>query len=101
MLDLPNETIVILNGQAGTLTIAPGTVVQMAPSAYLTVEGKLIARGLQATPIVFTSSLAQPKPGGWYSLALSGTGASGSVLDHVQVFYAGQGGGHEDLAPPG
>ncbi len=73
-----------------TLTIAPGTLLEMAPSAYLSVEGRLLAQGSAAAPIVFTSSRAQPRPGSWYSVALSGAGASGSVLDHVQLFYAGQ-----------
>jgi len=74
-----------------SLTLVPGMVLQMDPGSYLTAEGALLAQGSAAAPIVFTSSRAQPRPGSWYSVALSGAGASGSVLDHVQLLYAGQG----------
>ncbi len=72
-----------------TLTIAAGTIIEMDPYAYMTVEGTLIARSASGAPIIFTSSLTQAKPGSWDSLTFAGKGASGSVLDHVQVYYGG------------
>ena len=72
-----------------TLTIAPGTVLEMDPNASLTVEGTLLARGTASAPIVFTSSQAQPRPGDWGGIVFNGTGSRLSVLDYVQVFYGG------------
>ncbi len=72
-----------------TLILGPGSVVQMKPYSYITVEGTIDARGTAGTPIVFTSSLAQPAAGSWDSITLSGPGANASVLDRVQISYGG------------
>ncbi|MGH2388564.1 MAG: FecR domain-containing protein [Chloroflexota bacterium] len=70
-----------------TLSIAPGTLVEMGSYAYLYVQGTLKAQGTAAAPIVFTSAAAQPKPGDWQYIRFDGPRASASVLDYVQVFY--------------
>jgi hypothetical protein len=74
-----------------TLTIAPGTVLEMDPNASVSVEGTLVARGTASAPIVFTSSQAQPKPGDWGGIVFWNAGSRLSVLDYVQVFYGGGG----------
>ncbi len=76
-----------------TVTIAPGTTVEMGPYAYLDVLGTLTARGTDATPIIFTSAAAQPKPGDWQYIRFDGARAVRSVFDHVQVFYGSSNGG--------
>ena len=70
-----------------TLTIAAGTTLEMGEDAALEVQGTLLAQGTDAAPIIFTSAAAQPQPGDWETIDFDGSGASGSVFDHVQVFY--------------
>jgi hypothetical protein len=59
----------------------------MGSDALLTVQGTLLAQGTDAAPIVVTSAAAQPQPGDWDDIDFDGSGATGSVFDHVQVFY--------------
>jgi hypothetical protein len=70
-----------------SLTLPPGMVVEMGSTGSFLVQGTLKAQGTAAAPIVFTTDSAQPTPNSWYGLAIAGTSASGSVLDHVQMFY--------------
>jgi hypothetical protein len=65
----------------------------MASSARIVVQGTLLAQGTAAAPIVFTSAAAQPQPGDWQYIAIDGAGASGSRLEHVEVFYGAWNGG--------
>ncbi len=74
------------------LDIDPGTVILMNSNASFSVTGTLVAHGTAAAPIIFTSAAAQPAPSDWEYIDFTGAGASGSVLDHVQVFYGGYGG---------
>src|SRR5581483_7363911 len=79
-----------------TLSIAPGTALEMGPHAYMNVQGALTARGEASAPIIFTGASMQPTPGSWGCLQCAGSGTVGSVLDHVQLFYgsnASAGGG--------
>jgi len=87
-----------VNVAAGTtLTIAPGTVVQMGSGATLLVQGTLNAQGTAAAPIVFSSASDQPEPGAWGYVALDGTGASASRLSYVQMFYGQYDNGDEGM----
>gem|GEM_PF-3328602 len=92
------SSITVNNGK--TLTIEPGTEVQMGGSTLLAVDGALIARGTSALPIKFTSSAISPSAGTWNGLQFTanaaptqfdGTGGylSGSVLQWVTIEYAG------------
>ncbi len=94
----PDVPVELLGGStigAGVkVTIAPGATVAMGPNAYLSVQGTLLAQGTDAAPIVFTSASSQPKPGDWQYIRFDGSGAAGSVFDHVQVFYGGGGDGN-------
>jgi hypothetical protein len=90
----PQDVPIVLSGgttlaATASVTVAPGTVVEMDQGAYLDVQGTLIAKGTAAAPIVFTSALPRPRPGDWQYLQFDGTPAGGSVLDHVQVLFAG------------
>ncbi len=75
-----------------TLTIAPGTTVEMANNAALNVKGTLSAPGTAAAPIIFTSAAAQPASSDWEYIDFDGSGANASTLTDVQVFYGGYGG---------
>ncbi len=80
-----------------SLTIRPGTVVQMAGGAGLNVQGTLLAQGTAAAPIIFTSAADRPKPGDWQYIALDQPSASGSRLDFVQMFYGSWTGGDDGM----
>lgn len=95
-----NCTPVVLAG--ATLTIQPGVVVKFgAPNASgMRVDGRLIAQGTAAQPIVFTSYAddsaggdtngngpSSGAPGDWYGLVL--TSGSQTAFDRVSVRYAG------------
>jgi hypothetical protein len=75
-----------------TITVQPGTLIQMTDSAWLSVRGTLLARGSANAPIIITSADAHPAPGAWDYWDFSGPSASGSVLDYVQVSYGGYNG---------
>lgn len=89
-----------------TLTVEPGAVIKgkwfTAPA--ILVEGTLLAQGTAGSPIIFTSELddtaggdtngdgnaSVPGPGTWARIDFKST-STGSILDHVQVRYAGYG----------
>ncbi len=77
----------------GTLTIASGVTLTVSPGfvfrsyGALTVNGTLDAEGTQAEPITFTSG-ADNGWTGWKGIQLE-AGSGASVLDHVEVRYAG------------
>jgi hypothetical protein len=85
-----------------TVTIQPGTTVEMADSAWLSVAGTLRAQGTAAAPIVVTSAYPKPAPDAWDYIDFTGPSANASVLDHVDVFYGGHGGsGGAELSASG
>ena len=80
-----------------SLTIRPGTVVQMAAGGGLNVQGTLLAQGTAAAPIIFTSAAVRPKPGDWQYIAIDQPSASGSRLDFVHMFYGSWNGGDDGM----
>jgi hypothetical protein len=60
-----------------TLSVEPGTVVRFrrkgAQAPLLMVQGRLVAAGTKETPVLFTSSFAQPAPGDWQGILLLGS----------------------------
>ncbi len=83
-----------------SLTLAPGTVFKFPQGAYLHASGKLNANGTAAMPIIFTSvhddsaggdsngnnQNTTAGPGQWESIYVD---SSASVLNHVEIRYAG------------
>jgi hypothetical protein len=69
-----------------TLTIEPGTVVQLE-RVYdaLYVDGTLVARGTALNPIVFTSDEAVKQPGQWRVLDFRSSATTNCVLENCIV----------------
>jgi parallel beta-helix repeat protein len=77
-----------------TLTIDPGVIVKFANGKALKIHGRLLATGLPAEPIIFTSvydlssiTYDQPAPGDWYGINING---NNSHLEYIQIKYAGK-----------
>lgn len=72
---------------SASLTIDPGVVVSFTYRSDLTIEeeGRLIAEGTEAEPILFTGE--ESVPGFWGGLAFDGS--SNNSLDYVTVEYGG------------
>ena len=77
-----------------TLTIEPGVTVRFAEATYLEVGHKgsrLIANGTADKPIVFTSGLANKRPGDWVGIVFDeAVGQLGSTISHAIVEYGGR-----------
>lgn len=71
-----------------SLTIEPGTEVQVAEGISLSVEGTLNATGSAAEPVLFTSPRTDPGPGTWDSIRAAGEGHATLSLEHVSLRYA-------------
>ena len=77
------STVTVSSGV--TLTVQPGAVVKVA---RLNVNGTLNAQGTSSNRITFTSSAASPSAGDWKGIKLL-TGSGASVVDYVDVLWAG------------
>ncbi|MHA2248254.1 MAG: hypothetical protein ACXADY_25110, partial [Candidatus Hodarchaeales archaeon] len=73
-----------------TLTIEPGVEVRFATGKALVVDGGLIAEGVPAAPIVFTSNLSSPYKGCWGGIQFrSGSGrANASSVTWAEFYHA-------------
>ncbi len=105
--------IVIQNvriNESVTLTIEPGVRVEFYQETdqhlddkfSITIDGQLIAIGLESKPITFTSARSKPEPGDWNYIEFTekavaaryteeGQYLSGSIFQHVIVEYGGGG----------
>lgn len=73
-----------------TLSVAPGTKVQMGADVSIAIRGKLLAKGKRGERITFTS-IGPPQPGGWGEILMER--ATGSVVEFCD-FTAGTWGLH-------
>jgi len=81
------KTVVVT---AGTLTLKPGTTVQMARGGSIEVQsgGALSALGTTDAPILFTSAAKAGAAGDWGCIALD-SGSVDSALNQVQIEFGG------------
>ena len=84
------EGIVTVAPQA-TLSVEQGTVVRFGGKsdatghgAYLLVYGRVVAKGLQEKPILFSSPFVQPSAGDWQGIVLLGSEKK-NLLEHCRV----------------
>ena len=95
----PNEQLdVVATTGVALLTIEPGVTVEFQPGGRFRIDtqgstsparGALRAVGTAAKPIVLTSISATPAAGDWIGLSFGGGVDIQSVLEHVQVKFAG------------
>jgi hypothetical protein len=97
-----NPAIIVKPGAA--LTIEPGVVIKFYNNAGMSIQGKIIAQGTEADPIVFTSfyddeyggdtnnngTTTIPSAGSWYGVTVSDSTEKDSVFEHVIFRYAGK-----------
>jgi len=77
-----------------TLTLDPGVELKFTAGKHIEVgynstHGRLIAKGTEELPIVFTSASAVPQAGDWQGIRFSRFALSGSILEYCNIGYAG------------
>lgn len=88
-----SDHLTIVKG--ATVKVEPGARLSFASNKYLWINnGKLVAKGTDEKPIVFTSQNSSPSAGDWEGLIYDRDASGGNVLDHVRVEYAGHEGGY-------
>ena len=88
-----------------TVTIMPGAIFKFTSSRSLTVNGTLLADGVEGNPVVFTAftddsyggdtngdGASTGTPGYWYQIYFNGVNSSASRLNHAVVAWAGTNG---------
>lgn len=80
---------VIIN-EGGALIIEPGVKLLMNQGTYVQiVEGKIVAKGTEKEPIVFTSANTTQAPGDWTAVFMQDKTSAGTELEHVKFEYGG------------
>lgn len=73
-----------------TITFEEGVKVSFDTDTYLWVDyGKMIVKGTDAAPVVFTSSNKSPAPGDWVGIGFKEKTSAGTSIDHLIVEYSG------------
>ncbi len=79
-----SENITVASGV--TLTISAGAILKFAQGDSLIINGTLNSQGTSTNPITFTST-GSTSPGSWGTITFSGSGASSSNLNYVNLNY--------------
>ena len=73
-----------------TVTFEEGVKVSFDTDTYIWVNyGKLVVKGTDAAPVVFTSANKSPAAGDWVGLGFKEKTMAGTSLDHLIIEYAG------------
>ncbi len=81
---------IVINGGA-TLKIEPGARLAFASGTVLGVEeGKLLARGTEKEPIVFTSAAKTQAAGDWAGIMIHEAVMAGTEISNARIEYAGR-----------
>ena len=78
-----------------TLTVAPGTVVRFRKNGAgvqggLLVQGRIIAKGTEASPVIFTANFTEPEVGDWQGIVLLSSEKK-NFMEHVRISGADTG----------
>lgn len=82
------------------VTIEAGATLAFASERYLAIDdAKLVVKGTEKEPVVFTSSNRSKAKGDWVGVFLQGTTMAGTRIEHARFEYAGReaSGGHGAL----
>ena len=77
-------------GSSTTMTITPGTQLEMIEGISVAGGATLVAEGTEASPIIFTTYADPPQPGSWQGILANA--ASTLKLSYCELAYAGQAG---------
>ncbi|HSQ63237.1 MAG TPA: hypothetical protein VLM85_08470 [Polyangiaceae bacterium] len=76
--------------EGATVTFEEGVKVSFETDTYIWVNyGKLVVKGTDAAPVVFTSANKSPASGDWVGLGFREKTMAGTSLDHLIIEYAG------------
>jgi hypothetical protein len=76
--------------EGATLTFEEGVKVSFDTDTYMWVDyGKMVVKGTDAAPVIFTSSNKSPAPGDWAGIGFKEKTSAGTTIDHLIVEYAG------------
>jgi hypothetical protein len=106
--------LIVVSGTSSlaTLTVDPGVEIRfysagsnygglfVGTSGATSPNGRLVAGGTAAAPIVFTGAGGAPVAGSWEGITFFGALAAGNVLDHVRIDAAGRNGGDAGFGCP-
>jgi hypothetical protein len=72
-----------------TLTVTPGTVIRFRKNGAgvqggLLVQGRIIAKGTEASPVIFTANFAEPETGDWQGIVLLSSEKK-NLMEHVRI----------------
>lgn len=74
----------------GVLTIEPGATIYIEEENYIKVNGKLLAEGTGAKPIIFTAANNSSDPGSWGYIQFSELASNESILNYCEIKYGGK-----------
>jgi hypothetical protein len=76
--------------EGATVTFEEGVKVSFDTDVYFWVDyGKLLVKGTEKDPVVFTSLNKSPGPGDWVGIGFKEKTMSGTSLDHLVIEYTG------------
>lgn len=90
------DSYIRINGESGaSVEIEPGVTMKfdgggLRVGTASSWEGKLIAKGTEEKPIIFTSAKENPAWGDWGGILFYSGSIPGCILDHCEILYAGE-----------
>lgn len=78
-----------------TLTVTPGTVIRFRKNGAgiqggLLVQGRIVAKGTEASPVIFTANFTEPEAGDWQGIVLLSSEKK-NLMEHVRITGADTG----------
>ena len=77
-------------GGGSLLLVDPGVEIRVASDQQIRInDGRIVANGTEADPILFTSNAGSPGPGDWRGLLLTSDIETGTEVSHATFEYGG------------